>query len=125
MAWPRKPLRQELGRVGEAFAAAHLTGLGWEIIARNYRCRGGEVDLVAIDGGILAFVEVKTRRGERFGSPLEAVDGRKQRHMITAALTFLATHGGAGRVARFDVIGILWDEGTPRLQHVKNAFQLS
>ena len=116
--------RQELGRAGEARAASYLEDLGWEIVARNYRCRGGEVDLVAVDDGVLAFVEVKTRRGARFGSPLEAVDERKQRRMITAALSFLATRRGAGMVARFDVVGIRWDEDAPRLEHVRNAFQL-
>lgn len=124
MAWSRRPTRQDFGRAGEDLAAAYLEGLGWEIVARNYRCRGGEVDLVAIDAGVLAFVEVKTRRDERFGSPLEAVDGRKQRRMTRAALSFLATRGGAGLAARFDVIGILWDESAPRLEHVRNAFQL-
>jgi putative endonuclease len=124
MGGPWNRLRQELGRAGEAFAAAHLERLGCEIVARNYRCRGGEVDLVAVEGRILVFVEVKTRRGGRFGSPLEAVDRRKQRRMITAAVTFLATHGGAGLAVRFDVIGILWDGSAPRLEHVKDAFQL-
>jgi putative endonuclease len=105
-------------------AADYLEGLGWEIVARNYRCRGGEVDLVAVDAGVLAFVEVKTRRDERLGSPLEAVDGRKQRRMIRAALSFLSANGGIGLAARFDVVGIVWGDGAPRLEHVRNAFQL-
>jgi putative endonuclease len=70
------------------------------------------VDLVAVDAGVLAC------------APLEAVDGRKQRRMITAARHFLAMHGGAGLMARFDVIGIMWDEGAPRLEHVRDAFRL-
>ncbi len=122
--WPRRPARQDLGRAGEALAASHLEDLGWEIVARNYRCREGEVDIVAVDAGVLAFVEVKTRHDARFGTPLEAVDGRKQRRMITAARHFLAMHGGAGFVMRFDVIGILWGEEAPRIEHVRNAFQL-
>jgi putative endonuclease len=122
---PRESRRQALGRAGEAYAAAYLEGLGCEIVGRNYRCRGGEIDLVVIDGDALVFVEVKTRRHEDLGSPLEAVDRRKQERMITAALSFLAAAGAAARVMRFDVIGILWRDDAPRLDHIRDAFQRS
>ena len=113
-----------LGRAGEAAAEDYLRQLGYTVIARNYRCRSGEVDLVATDDTTLVFVEVKTRSGKTFGSPLEAVDARKQRRLAAAAQHFLVTQRCGGRLARFDVIGVLWRGGVPELEHVPNAFEL-
>ncbi len=102
----------------------YLRQLGYTVIARNYRCRSGEVDLVAIDDTTLVFVEVKTRSGKTCGSPLEAVDARKQRRLAAAAQHFLVTQRCGGRLARFDVIGVLWRDGVPDFEHVPNAFEL-
>jgi len=116
--------RQALGRAGEAVAEDYLRQLGYRVVERNYRCPCGEVDLVAADGTTLVFVEVKTRSGTLCGSPLEAVDVRKQRRIAAAAQHFLVTRFCGGRAARFDVIGVLWKGSVPELEHVQNAFEL-
>jgi putative endonuclease len=115
---------QALGRAGEAAAEGYLQQLGYTVIARNYRCYRGEVDLVAIDDTTLVFVEVKTRSGKTCGSPLEAVDVRKQRRLAAAAQHFLVTQRCCDRFARFDVIGVLWRGGVPEIEHVPNAFEV-
>jgi putative endonuclease len=110
--------------VGENIAAAYLQRLGYSILARNYRCRGGEIDLVATDGPVIVFVEVKTRRRTEWGGPLEAVDARKRRRMAMAANHFLLGRCRGEPAVRFDVIGILWRAGTPDIEHVVNAFDV-
>jgi putative endonuclease len=104
----------------EFLRARHYT-----IVARNYRCRAGEIDLVALDGPVLVFVEVRSRRGERAGSPLESVVGRKQVQVSRVARHFLASRGWHDRDARFDVIGIRFDADPPALEHVTGAFEAS
>jgi putative endonuclease len=123
----------ELGRAGEGVAERYLRGCGYTIVARNYRCRGGEIDLIALDradppgdGGdaTVVFVEVKTRRTGDCGGPFEAVDARKCRRISQAAHHFLLSRGGEERAVRFDVVGVQWDEDTPRVEHVRNAFEV-
>lgn len=114
-----------VGAAGEEIAAAFLQGLGYGILARNYRKRFGEIDIIAEDGATLVFVEVKTRSSSAFGSPLEAVDARKQRRMARAALDYLSTRKLHGRPARFDVVAVrLQPQGRPLIEHVRNAFDL-
>src|SRR5262245_54179927 len=98
--------RGELGRRGESVAEAFLRARDYTIVARNYRCRAGEIDLVALDGPLLVFVEVRSRRGTMAGTPLESVDLRKQGQVVRAARYFLASRGWGERDARFDVIGV-------------------
>lgn len=95
-----------LGREGETAAAAHLESMGYRLVARNVRYRHGEIDLVAMDGETLVFVEVKTRTGQGYGLPAESVTHRKQCQLIRLAETFLA--GWTGRYAgcRFDVVAV-------------------
>lgn len=81
--------RQSLGQRGEQLAADQLQANGLEIIARNYHCRTGELDIVARQGETWVFVEVRTRKGNRFGSPEESVTPRKRQHLITAAQTYI------------------------------------
>lgn len=102
-------------------AERYLVGQGFEILARNFRCRLGEIDLVASSGGVLVFVEVKTRRTD-LGSPLESVDGRKQKRMMRAATFYLSRYGLHGTEARFDVVGISMGKGTHAIEHIANAF---
>lgn len=116
--------RDELGRQGEQEAERFLRALGYAIVARNYRCSLGEVDMVALDRQTLVFVEVRTRTGSPLNDPLESVNLRKQRQVAKAALHYLSSHSLHERAARFDVIGIQWTNGSPRLTHIKSAFDL-
>ena len=85
----------------------------------------GELDLIVLDRRVVVFVEVKTRTGPGFGSPLEAVEFRKQRKMIHAAQFFLAAKGLQQRDARFDVVGVSWAGREPIVEHIENAFELT
>jgi putative endonuclease len=116
-------LRQVLGKQGEEVAERYLMKKGYKLVERNYRCAAGEVDLIVLDRRVIVFVEVKTRSGDRFGSPLEAVELRKQRKMIRAAQLFLSQKGLHQRDARFDVVGISWPHGKPIVEHIENAFE--
>ena len=117
--------KQVLGREGERIAEAYLKKKGYKLIERNYRCAPGEIDLIVLDHRVLVFVEVKTRTGDRFGTPPEAVEFRKQRRMIKAAEHFLAQKGLQQRDARFDVVGITLAGRQPVVEHIENAFDLS
>jgi len=116
--------RAELGRKGEAVAERFLRDLRYRIVARNFRCRAGEIDLVALDGRVLVFVEVRSRRGDRTGTPLESVDGRKQAQVARVARHFLAARGLGDHDARFDVVGIRFDQDPPEVEHVRAAFEV-
>ena len=83
---------REYGRLAEAAAAEFLAAQGYQLVAANYRCRAGEVDLIAWDGPILVFVEVKARRRDQTGAPVEAIDARKLRHLRAVAGHYLAKH---------------------------------
>jgi putative endonuclease len=110
--------RKRLGMRGEDAAVLHLETLGYEILARNWRSRLGELDVVARDGGTLVFVEVKLRYDPL--NPLEAVDARKRQRLSRLAFDFLSRHCMLGRPARFDVIAV---EGrTLVCTHVLYAF---
>jgi putative endonuclease len=121
---PRVDGRGELGRRGEDVAEAFLRERRFEIVARNFRCRAGEIDLVALDGQALVFVEVRSRRGARAGSGLESVTGRKQAQVARVARHFLAARGWSEREARFDVIGIDFACEPPTIDHVRAAFEV-
>lgn len=97
--------RRRLGDAGEELTAQWYAEQGYEVVARNWRCRNGELDLVAWRGGELVFCEVKTRSSRRFGHPLEAVDARKQHRIRGLALAFIAATGARGRM-RFDVAAV-------------------
>jgi putative endonuclease len=116
--------RLSLGRMGEDVAADILKGAGYRIIERNYRCRGGEVDIVALDGKTVVFVEVKTRSSEEYGPPQLAVDGRKQRQLTRAAMTYLKEKRLLTWSARFDVVGIVVRGKSHDVEHIKNAFDV-
>jgi putative endonuclease len=116
--------KQALGREGERIAELFLKKKGYRLVERNYRCRGGEVDLIVLDRRVVVFVEVKTRTDYGFGSPLEAVEPRKQRRMIFAAQLFLHQKKLHERDARFDVVGISWPGTEPVVEHIQNAFNI-
>ena len=117
--------RGELGRRGEAVAEAFLRTHRYTIVARNYRCRAGEIDLVALDGQVLVFVEVRSRRGTALGTPLESVDVRKQVRVGRVARHFVTERRWHERDARFDVIGVRFDREPPAIEHVRGAFDLA
>ncbi|MFZ5774687.1 MAG: YraN family protein [Thermodesulfobacteriota bacterium] len=122
MSRPANPL----GRQGEEIACAYLLRHGYRVLARNYRTRQAEVDIVAEEGGELVFVEVKTRRGRNCGHPLEAVTPAKCRHLSMAALHYLSQTGKHDQPARFDVVAVsLGDNGGHEVELVRNAFDLS
>jgi putative endonuclease len=117
--------RQVLGKEGEKVAEQYLCQKGYRLVERNYRCAAGEVDLIVLDRRVVVFVEVKTRTDDRFGTPLEAVELRKQKKMIQAAQFFLSAKKLHEREARFDVVGISWPAGAPVVEHIENAFELA
>jgi putative endonuclease len=114
-----------LGKEGERVAELYLKHKGYKLVERNYRCSAGELDLIVLDRRVVVFVEVKTRSGHGFGSPLEAVEFHKQRKMIQAAQYFLSEKRLHQRDARFDVVGISWPGREPVVEHIENAFELS
>ncbi len=126
MFWKRSTRQSTLnsGQWGEAQALHFLRGRGYTIVATNYRKRFGEVDIIARDGHTLVFIEVKYRSHDRFGSPLEAVDGRKQQRLCRVAAEYLQSQRLGECNARFDVIAV--SPGQPGeeaiIDHVENAF---
>ncbi|MBU4175667.1 MAG: YraN family protein [Actinobacteria bacterium] len=115
--------RKALGRLGEDLACRHLDGEGFEIVERNWRTRDGEIDIVARKGDLIAFVEVKARRGDRFGEPEESVTPLKMRRIRRVAAQYLRQAPASGEV-RFDVIGIRFGAGdtVTELRHTEAAF---
>jgi putative endonuclease len=126
--------RAALGRYGENMAADHLVASGLTVVARNWRCREGEVDIVALDGDVLVMCEVKTRRGVGFGTPLDAITPAKAARLRRLALRWLADQRAAvvdGSAAeferytevRFDVVSVLRPlSGPTTLEHLRGAF---
>ena len=113
-----------LGKEGERIAEIFLRKKGYKLVERNYRCAAGELDLIMLDRRVIVFVEVKTRKGIGYGTPLEAVEVRKQQKMIYAAHFFLSAKKLSQREARFDVVGISWPGAQPSVEHIENAFEL-
>lgn len=114
--------RSEVGRRGEDLAARYLEARGWRILERNYRRREGEIDIVARRGGLLAFVEVKSRRSCAYGVPAEAVTYPKRARIRTLARLFLAERRPGADTVRFDVVEVRWAEGQARINHLEGAF---
>ena len=116
------PGRRDLGAFGERVAAAHLEAKGYRIRARNFRCREGEIDIVAEDGDCLVFVEVRTRRGDAFGTPAESVTVAKERRLLTVARAYLQEHTDVPPNQRIDVIAIELSRGRLlAVQHIEGA----
>jgi putative endonuclease len=115
----------DFGSAGEQIAAEYLLRSGYRLLARNYRAKSGEIDIIAHKSGIIAFVEVKTRRNTNFGSPAEAVTYSKQRRIIHTALCFLKATASSDANFRFDIIEVLIrpDSGNKaECNHIINAF---
>jgi len=118
--------RISVGNHGEELACAALTGRGYAIVARRYRTRCGELDIVARDGRTLVFVEVKARIGITCGTAREAVTARKRRQVILMAIDYLARHRVDATAVRFDVVAITRVPGrAPDVEIIPNAFDLN
>lgn len=118
--------KQESGRAAEALARSHLERNGLRLLAQNWLCRGGELDLVMLDGDTVAFVEVRYRKHATWGGALESIDARKRQRLVHAAQLFLQQESRWARHAcRFDIIAL--SPGTspsnPELNWIKNAFE--
>jgi putative endonuclease len=114
--------RQELGKKGEELAVAALESRGYAIIARRYRTRCGEIDIVADDRGTLIFVEVKARANAEFGTAAEAVTPWKQRRLVRMARDYLTREQIHDRPCRFDVVAIMFDTAEPSIEVFVSAF---
>jgi putative endonuclease len=116
--------RQAFGELGERIAERWLRLRGWRVVQRRFRSGHRDIDLVVEQAGVVAFVEVKARRGDRFGDPVEAVNWRKQRELGRSARVWIDRHGRKEEAYRFDVVGVLVSGERVRIRHVANAFSL-
>lgn len=118
-------VKDAVGRYGEDLAAAHLRAAGLQVLARNWRCPDGELDIVALDEGVVAFVEVKTRSGTAFGAPVEAVTPAKARRIHRLAMRWLAEQRPDARWCpiRFDVVSVVrLAPGGPSVEYLRGVF---
>lgn len=116
--------RIDIGKRGELLAVDFLKKNGYKILENNFRCRYGEIDIIAMEGKAIAFVEVKTKTNDAFGPPKTAVDLRKQRQLSKAALAYLTQNRLTNHPARFDVVGISIIEDKTEVELIRNAFEL-
>jgi putative endonuclease len=125
-ASPTKPWwRRWFGSRSERAAARFLRRVGYRIVARNYTCPHGELDLVAVDGRCVVFVEVRSTGTDNPERPAASVDARKQTRLTNLALYFLQQHRILNQAARFDVLAISWppDSREPTITHYRHAFE--
>ena len=116
-----------IGRFGEEYVAKYLCSNGYKILCRNYNCRFGEIDIIALDGECLAFVEVKTRTNTRYGKPENAVNYYKRKHLILSARYYMEHYRMKEYFARFDVIEVFAKYAdnifkVEKVNIIKNAF---
>jgi len=111
--------RHKRGLAGEEQAIRYLQSRGWTIVAHRFRVGHTEIDLIARQGNLVSFIEVKTRRGTAFGSPLEAITGAKRRELVKAARVWVDQLGRPADIYRFDCVAIVDD----RLEHLADAFR--
>jgi putative endonuclease len=116
--------RQSLGKRGEDLACAELEKRGYAILDRRFRTRCGELDIVARDGGVVVFVEVKARSGSRFGTPFESVTWKKRQRLSHMAASYLCLKRLSGVPCRFDVVSIVEERGRQTIELVRGAFDV-
>jgi len=121
----REDDRGRVGTFGEWVAVRALKNAGYKILDINYRCKLGEIDVIAREGGTLVFVEVKARRSNRFGNPKMAVTQKKQRKVSMVALEYLKRNGISDEKARFDVVAVSLRSSQPDVEIIRNAFDLA
>lgn len=115
---------RERGLQGEKLAGSYLRKQGYRILEQNYRCRFGEIDLIAWDGNTMVFIEVKTRTTTDYGLPQEAVNREKQRRLSRLATYYLMSHNLTEVDCRFDVVAIILSENGNKVEVIKDAFPL-
>ena len=113
--------KKQRGNSGEEIASAYLENLGYKILVKNFQCRQGEIDIIALDNDEFVFVEVKTRSNLCFGKPREAVDEGKQNHIYKTAKYYLYKHKLENSYVRFDAIEIYLKIDKYKLNHIKNV----
>ena len=112
----------ELGRFGEEKAISYLENQNCEIVARNFLCNQGEIDIIAKDKNEIVFCEVKTRNSFKYGNPVDAVDNYKQKHIWNAAKYYLYSNGLMNKFIRFDVLEVYIKENKVFINQIKNIF---
>lgn len=112
--------RKDFGKHGEDQAVKYLKKNGYQIIERNFRNKLGEIDIIAREGDVVSFIEVKSRNSEQFGSALEAINKRKMRKLSQVALTYIKLHSLEDAMCRFDVLAL----SDSKIDLIKNAFEL-
>jgi len=117
-----KLTRKQLGQQGEDLVSEYLQNIGYRILYRNYRCRHGEIDIIAEEGGDLVFVEVRARRSANFGTAAESVNFRKQQKLHQLALFYISIEGQPKDNYRFDVAAVTFDGTDGKVELIKNAF---
>jgi putative endonuclease len=116
--------RQLLGKRGEDLACAELEKRGYVIVDRRFRTRCGELDIVARDGGVLVFVEVKARSGSNFGTPFESITWKKRQRLSQMAASYLFMRRLAGVACRFDVVAVVERQGMQTIELLRGAFDM-
>lgn len=118
------PTRKDKGKAAEEAAASYLEQAGWRIVERNWSCRSGELDIIAEQGEILLFVEVRSRSGIGYGMPAESIDGRKIQQVRRTAEVYLHRFGISDRQIRFDAVAVMLGRNLEirSLEHIEDAF---
>ncbi len=117
--------RLQLGELGEKLALKRIKRYGYKLVAKNYRCPLGEIDLIAKDGDCLVFIEIKTRKNSSTGNAKEAIDKRKRRQISKVALYYMKANGCCDVKSRFDIIAINILGGKEEIELIKDAFELA
>jgi putative endonuclease len=119
-----RTVRVRFGREGEALAERYLEDRGYRLLARRFRLRNGEIDLVMKDGETVVFVEVRSRASSGLGHPFESIGGLKRSRLVRAARLFLAIHRLHDAPCRFDAVAVRFEgSGPPAIEHMKDAFR--
>jgi putative endonuclease len=122
MSAPRRQSTRARGQQSEALARAFLEAQGYRTVASNFRVAGGEIDLIAFEGAVLCFIEVRSRTDTELGEPLETIDARKIRRITVAAREFIGRLPRPWPEMRFDAVGIVLED-PPRIELVRDAFE--
>jgi putative endonuclease len=117
--------RQQFGEKGESIAVKQLKKEGYKILERNYQTKLGEIDIIAEDGEVITFIEVKARKSENYGTPRHAVTPAKQKKISMVALSYLKEKNQFDKRARFDVVTINFKNSNSTVSVIKNAFNLA